>query len=107
MTATTLLNELRMVGVIVNATPDGGLELDAPRGVLTEARLTALRQYKAEIIVLLSCRCPLCRSYGMRQEQSVKEGLLYIDTLCVTCDELIECFVPAQQNINNETDAAA
>ena len=104
MRATALLSELQTAGVIVTATPDGSLELDAPRGVLTKAKLTMLRQYKAEIISLLSRRCPLCRSYGMRQEQSVKEGLLYIDTLCGTCGELIECFVPPQQNISAVAD---
>ena len=107
MRAALLLSELRTAGVIVTATPDGSLEVDAPRGVLTEARLTALRQHKAEIISLLSRRCPLCGYNGMRQEQSVKEGLLYVDTLCGTCGELIECFVPAQQSDSTEADAAA
>ncbi len=99
MRATTLLSELGTAGVIVTATPDGDLELDAPRGVLTRARLTALRHYKTEIVGLLSRSCPYCGSYGMRQEQSVKEDLLYIDTLCRTCGEIVECFIPARQTL--------
>lgn len=107
MRATALLRELQTAGVIVTATPEGDLELDAPSGVLTEAKLTTLRQHKAEIVVLLSRRCPLCGYQGMRQEQSIKEGLLYVDTLCRGCGELIECFVPAQQKGVIEADAAA
>ena len=107
MRATALLRELQTAGVIVTATPDGDLELDAPSGILTEAKLTILRQHKAEIVGLLSRRCPLCGYHGMRQEQSVKEELLYVDTLCRGCGELIECFVPAQQNGGAKTDVAA
>lgn len=104
MTARALLFELQTAGVIVTATPDGWFELDAPRGVLTEAKLTALRQHKAEIVGLLSRRCPFCGYHGMRQAQSVKEGPLYVDTLCAACGEFIECFVPAQQE-QRECDA--
>ena len=100
MRATVLLSELQSAGVVVTATSDGNLEVDAPRGVLTESRLTALRQYKAEIVGLLSPRCPFCGNYGRREEQTIKQGLLYIYTLCETCDETIECFVPASQNPN-------
>src|SRR5438270_2366848 len=98
MSPRTLLRELQTAGVLVTATPDGDLELDAPRGVLTEARLTALRQHKAEILGLLPRRCPFCGHRGMRQEQSVKVGLLFIDTFCGGCGEIVECYVPAQQN---------
>jgi len=102
-----LLCELKTAGVIVTTTPDGDLEIDAPRGVLTEARLTALRQHKAEIVGLLLRRCPFCGCHGMRHEQSVKEGLLFFDTFCGACGELIECFVPAQQRDGKEAEAAA
>ncbi len=107
MRTTTLLSELQTAGVSVIATPDGNLELDAPRGVLTDARLTALRQHKAEIISLLLRPCPFCCYHGMRQEQSVKEGLLYIDRLCGGCGELIECFVPAEQSDSRDAYSAA
>ncbi len=107
MRVTALLSELQAAGVRVMATPGGDLELDAPRGVLTRGKLTALRQYKAEIVILLSRRCPYCGSRGTRQEQSIKEGLLYIDTLCGGCGELIECFIPAQQNDSTGANAAA
>ncbi len=107
MRATTLLSELQTAGVVITATADGNLELDAPRGVLTEAKLTALRQYKAEIVGLLSRRCPYCGSRGMRQEKSFKEGLLYVDTLCGACGELVECFVPAEQNDSKEAETVA
>jgi hypothetical protein len=106
MRATTLLSELQTEGVIVTTTVDGDLELDAPRGVLTQAKLSVLRQQKAEIVGLLTRRCPYCAHHGMRQEESIKEGLLYVDTLCGTCGELIECFVPAKQDIDAETNAA-
>ncbi len=102
-----LLSELQTAGVIVRATPDGDLELDAPRGVLTEAKLSSLRQYKAEIVSLLLPSCPFCGDHRMRQEQSFLEGLLYTDKLCAGCDELIECFAPAQQNDSKGADAAA
>lgn len=107
MRAITLLRELQTAGVIVTATADGDLELDAPRGVLTETRLSALRQYKAEIVGLLPRRCPFCAYNGMQQEQSVKEGVLFIDTLCSACGELIECYVPARQKDDIEVDAIA
>ncbi len=107
MRATTLLSELQTAGVVVTATADGNLELDAPRGVLTEAKLTALRQYKTEIVGLLSRRCPFCGYRGMRQEKSFREGLLYVDTFCGVCSELIECFVPAQQNDSEGAESAA
>ncbi len=107
MRARAILSELQTAGVVVTAMPDGDLEFDAPRGVLTEAKLTALRQYKAEIVGLLSRRCPYCGYQGMRHEQSVKEGLLYVDTLCGACGEIIECFVPAQQNESTGANAAA
>ncbi len=106
MRAVTLLSELQQAGVIVTATPDGSLELDAPRGVLTKAKLTALRQYKAEILGLLSRHCPFCGNNGMRQEQSVKGDLLYLDTLCFGCGELVECFVPMPTDAT-ETEAVA
>jgi len=107
MSVATLLSELQKAGVIVTATPDGDLELDAPRGVLTEARLTALRQQKAEIVCLLSRRCPFCCYHGTRQELSIKEDLLHVDTLCGACGELLECFVPAQSNDSTVTKGAA
>lgn len=96
MRAVAILSELQAVGVLVTATPDGDLDLDAPRGVLTEERLTALRQHKAEIVRLLSSHCPFCGYLGDRQEQSIKEELLYADRFCGECGELIECFVPGQ-----------
>lgn len=98
MRANILLSELHSAGVIVTATADGNLELDAPLGVLTEAKLTALRQYKTEIIGLISRRCPYCGYPGMRQVKCFKEGLLYVDTRCGACGELVECFVPAKLN---------
>lgn len=107
MRAITLLRELQTAGVIVTATADGDLELDAPRGVLTETRLSALRQYKAEIVALLPRHCPFCAYNGMRQEQSIKGGLLFVDTLCGACGELIECYVPAQRKGDTGVDAAA
>jgi hypothetical protein len=107
MRATTLLSELQTAGVIVTATADGNLELDAPRGVLTEEKITTLRQYKAEIVSLLTRRCPYCGSHGMRQEKAFKEGLLYVDTLCRACGELVECFVPAKQSDYEGTETAA
>jgi TubC N-terminal docking domain len=61
MTATTLLGELQTAGVIVTATLDGLLDLDAPRGVLTEAKLNALREYKTEIIAELRRRDEVAR----------------------------------------------
>lgn len=106
MSALTLLRELQTAGVIVTATADGDLELDAPRGVLSETRLSALRQYKAEIVGLLPRRCPFCAYNGMRQEQSVKEGLLFIDTLCGACGELIECYVSGPQKDTTGVDIA-
>ncbi len=105
MRVTALLSELQAAGVRVMATPGGDLELDAPRGVLTRGKLTALRQYKAEIVILLSRRCPYCGSRGTRQEQSIKEGLLYVDTFCGARGELVECYVPSQQNDSMEADA--
>ncbi len=96
MSATSLLSELRTAGVIVTATSEGDLELDAPRGFLTETKLNVLRRYKAEIIILLSRRCPLCGHQGTQQEQSIKGGLHYVDTYCFRCGELIECFIPSQ-----------
>jgi len=107
MIATTLLSELQTLGVIVTATPDGDLELDAPSGVLTEVKLTALRQCKSAIVSLLSRCCPFCGCHGMRYEQSIKEGLLFFDTLCEACGELIECFVPAKQKDDAGADVAA
>jgi hypothetical protein len=107
MRAATLLSELQTAGVIVTATADGNLELDAPRGVLTDAKITALRLHKAEIAGLLSRRCPYCGYRGMRQEKSFKEGLLYVDTLCGACGELIECFVPAKQSDSEGAETAA
>ena len=59
MRAITLLRELQSAGVLVTATSDGDLELDAPRGVLTKAGLATMRQHKAEIVSLLS---PVARS---------------------------------------------
>src|ERR1051325_11020376 len=102
MRATALLSELQTAGVVVMATPDGNLELDAPRGVLSEEKLIALRQHKAEIIGLLSSCCPFCGYHGMRHEQTMKGNLLYLDTICAGCGELIECYVPAQQTSNAE-----
>lgn len=102
-----LLRELQTMGVIVTATTDGDLELDAPRGVLTETKLIALRQHKAEIVRLLPRRCPFCGYHGMRYERCVKEGLLFFDTLCAACGELIECFVPAKHNDSKEAESAA
>ena len=107
MRAIAILNELQTAGVSITATPDGDLELDAPRGVLTGELLTTLREYKEQIVGLLSRLCPYCGSRGMRQESSVKESLLYVDTLCRECGELVECFVPAQQNIHFDAEVAA
>jgi proline racemase len=94
-----LLSELQTAGVVVMATPEGDLELDAPRGVLSEAKLTVLREHKAEIVSLLLPRCPFCKQRGMRTEESERGGLLYVDTSCVHCGEIVEIFIPPHQNV--------
>jgi hypothetical protein len=96
-----LISELQTAGVIVMATPEGDLELDAPRGVLSEAKLTVLRQHKAEIVRLLSRRCPYCKRRGMRTEETKRDGLGYFDTRCLHCGEIVKIFIPPRQNLAN------
>jgi hypothetical protein len=50
------LGELQTAGVIVTATLEGVLDLDAPRGVLTEAKLDVLRKQNSSIITELRSR---------------------------------------------------
>ena len=100
MRVEALLSELASAGVIITATSDGDLELDAPRGMLTTATLTALRQYKAKLVGLLSRRCPFCRQNGMRIEETWKDNLHYFDTFCVTCGELTEVYIPANADVS-------
>lgn len=53
MTAASVLADLTAHGAVVWLSPDGTLAVDAPRGVLTEDRRAAIRQHKAELVVLL------------------------------------------------------
>jgi hypothetical protein len=39
----------------------------------------------------------------MRHKRSNKGGFIYLDTLCVACGELVECYLPPVQ----ETEAHA
>ena len=95
----SLLSELQTAGVLVMATPEGDLEVDAPRGVLSAAKLRVLREYKAEIVSLLSPRCPFCKQRGMKTDKSERGGLLYFDTSCVHCGDIVEIFIPPRQNL--------
>lgn len=53
MTASTLLNQLRTVGVSIRLSGER-LDLTAPRGVLTAERLEQISAVKGELIELLS-----------------------------------------------------
>jgi hypothetical protein len=95
-----LISELQTAGVIVMATPEGDLELDAPRGVLSEAKLTVLREHKAEIVSLLSPRCPFCKKRTrLKTEEAVHSGLHYFDRSCLQCGEIVEIFIPPRQDL--------
>jgi proline racemase len=97
-----LISELQMAGVIVMATPEGDLELDAPQGVLSQAKLTVLREHKAEIVRLLSRRCFSCKKRTrLKTEEAERGGLRYFDTSCLRCGEVVEIFLPPRQNLAN------
>jgi hypothetical protein len=58
MSAVGLLADLRQRGVILTATGDR-LQIDAPVGVLTESNRAALREHKAELLMLLGAVAPV------------------------------------------------
>jgi hypothetical protein len=101
MTATTILTDLQASGVSFGVVAPGRLRVEAPLGVVTPEVRTALIKHKAEIVKLLSRRCPFCKERGMRTEQTEREGLRYFDTSCLHCGEVVETFIPPRQNLAN------
>jgi hypothetical protein len=93
MTARALLNEFAMQGIVLEPSTEG-LRYRAPGRVVTPETLAKLRQEKEGLLKLLNRRCPFCHAIGMRHERSNKEGLVYLDTICITCGELVECYFP-------------
>ncbi len=49
MTALAVLQQLHALGVVLTPYPDGTLRYKAPKGAMTSALLTAMRQHKAEL----------------------------------------------------------
>src|SRR4030095_2433320 len=49
MTALDVLQQLHELGVVLTPSPDGTLRYKAPKGVLTRARVDAMRQHKDEL----------------------------------------------------------
>jgi hypothetical protein len=96
MTARVLLNECASLGIVLEASTEG-LRYRAPEAVITSETLARLREQKEALLKLLQRRCPFCRAVGMRHERSNKGGLIYLDTLCVACGELVECYLPPVQ----------
>jgi hypothetical protein len=96
MTARALLNECAALGIVLEASKEG-LRYRAPGRVVTPETLARLRQEKEGLLKLLKKRCPFCHAVGMRHERSNKSGFIYLDTLCVACGELVECYLPPVQ----------
>ncbi len=113
MNAATLLNELcsRQVALLVGG-PDC-LRFEAQENSLNEELLRYLREHKQTILAILKekgslskligRRCPYCHHVGMKFEEACKSDLLYIDTCCWSCGEIVETIVPA--NCNELSDA--
>ncbi len=103
MRARALLNECALQGIVLEPSTEG-LRYRAPERVVTPETLARIRKENEGLLKLLKKRCPFCHAVGMRHERSYKDGLIYLDTLCVACGELIECYLPPVQE--NETHAA-
>lgn len=93
MTAEALLTELEASGVRLAVTKTNRLVVDAPSKIVTAAFKESIRNHKTSLILLLR-KCPFCHRKGMRQVQRTLESLLYLDTICAACEEIVETFVP-------------
>lgn len=96
MTASSLLESLCAKGVTLAVEPTG-LRYRALPGTVTPQLLDELRTHKEELVMLLARRCPFCAEQRRITSSVIKEDLLYVDTHCMSCRELIECYVPANQ----------
>lgn len=104
MNAVTLLNELHVRNVAVLVVGADRLRFEARAGSITEELISDLRAHKPAIIAILSADgsiakllgrvCPFCHVAGMRIEETWKGDLLYFDTRCVHCSEIVETCVP-------------
>ena len=87
MTVSLLVELLSNLGIVLIC-PDGeNLELNAPRGLLTESYLALIREYKSELIAILTDQ----RDYGTCEHCLGKllglptfDG--YINRYCPKCD---------------------
>lgn len=94
MNAQTLLAQLRTAGFQL-AISDNKLRVN-PFSRLTPELRAKLKVHKSEIILALRI-CPFCHQQGARLERTVRDGLHYFDTLCASCNEVIETYVPRLQ----------
>lgn len=97
-TAKSVLNELGVLGFTFEPSPEG-LRYHAPRDIVTSETIAKLREHKQNLLNLLNRRCPYCHRHGMRRERKVVEGLIYLETFCLICCELIEWSMPVEQFI--------
>lgn len=91
MNAQTLINELQAAGFQIAVS--GGRLRVSPFSRLTPELRAAMKSHRSEIIRALR-RCPFCRQRDSRRERTVREWLVYFDTLCDACGEIIETYVP-------------
>jgi hypothetical protein len=104
MNAVTLINELHVRNVTLVVVGTDRLRFEARKGSLTADLISDLRAHKPAIIAILRAdrsiakllgrRCPFCRLVGMRIEETQKREILYFDTRCLHCDEIVETCVP-------------
>lgn len=109
MNAVTLLNELHFRKVALLVVGADRLRFEARKGSITEDLISDLRTHKPAIIAILSADgsiakllgrcCPFCHLVGMRVEETRKSDLLYFDTRCLHCGEIVEtCVSPSCQS---------
>lgn len=109
MTATAILNQLQAWGVTLAVVAPDRLRVEAPLGAVTPELRTAMLEHKEAIIAVLgvgrdlasfiSRRCPFCKQTGMTTEETERGGLLYFDTSCLHCGEIVETLIPPRQNL--------
>jgi hypothetical protein len=109
MNAVTLLNELYLRNIALQVIGADRLRFEATKDSITEDLISYLREHKLAIIAilgadrslanLLGSRCPFCHLVGMRIEEIRKSELLYFDTRCALCGEIVETLVLPRANL--------
>jgi hypothetical protein len=94
--ARAVLNDFVLLGFTLEPSPEG-LRYHAPKECVTSETIAKLRKNKSILLNYLNKRCPFCKAHGVRQKRHIQEGLIYIDTRCLNCGDLVECYVPAEQ----------